>query len=96
MDVGAQAGEGDSDAAAASTLTDPDSGGGDGGSGKTEDPCGGVDGSADERLSGGSEGEASEPGALSSNRDGDGAEGSKTTALAFDLRDSVSNGGADQ
>ena len=95
MDVGAQAGEGDSDAAAASTLADPDSGG-DGGSGKTEGPCGVVDGSAYERLSDGSEGGASEPGALSSNRDGDVAEASKTTAFAFDLRDGVSDVGADQ
>lgn len=56
MDVGAQAGEGDSDAAAASTLTEPDSGS-DGSPGKTDDLYGVVDGSADERLSDGSEGE---------------------------------------
>ena len=37
-----------------------------------------------------------EPGALFSNRDGDGAEASKTTALAAELRDDVSNVGADQ
>ena len=56
MDTGAQDDEGDSDGAAASTLTEPDSGS-DGSPGKTDDLYGVVDGSADERLSDGSEGE---------------------------------------